>query len=409
MKCYERFLKYVGFETTSDEDSLTCPSTTNQLVFAKQIVEDMKAIGISNVILSEDGYIYGEIPANTNRKIDTIGFISHMDTSPDMSGKNIKYQIIKNYNGKDVILNKEKNIVMKTSDFDFLNKLKGKSLICTDGTTLLGADDKAGIAEILTMADILIHSNIEHGTIKIAFTPDEEIGRGADKFDVELFNANYAFTVDGGEPEYIEYENFNAASAVVQINGINIHPGSAKNKMLNSINLAFEFDNSLPKFKRPQYTEGYEGFVHLNDINGTVEKTTLFYIIREHDFNKFTELKNLFTEIEKQMNDKYGINTVEVKLNDNYYNMASQFIDKTEIIETAKRAIKNVGLTPSSCPIRGGTDGARLTFMGLPCPNLGTGGYNYHGRYECVTIEDMDICTNILLEIIKDVAKKDRC
>lgn len=408
MKCYERFLKYVGFETTSDEDSLTCPSTSNQLILAKEIVKDMKEIGISNVILSNDGYIYGEIPANTDRKIDTIGFIAHMDTSPDMSGKNIKYQIINNYDGKDVILNKDKNIVMKVSDFEFLNNLKGKSLICTDGTTLLGADDKAGIAEILTMADILLHSDIEHGTVKIAFTPDEEIGRGADKFNVQLFNADYAFTVDGGEPEYIEYENFNAASAVVTVNGINIHPGSAKNKMVNSINLAFEFDNLLPQLSRPQHTEGYEGFVHLNDMNGTVEKTTLFYIIREHDFGKFTELKYLFKKFEKQMNEKYGENTIEIELTDSYYNMASQFNDKMEIIETAKRAIKNVGLTPSSCPIRGGTDGARLTFMGLPCPNLGTGGYNYHGRYECVTIEDMNTCTDILLEIIKDVAKKDR-
>lgn len=406
MKCYERFLKYVSFESTSNEDSLTCPSTPTQLILAEEIAKDMKEIGIKNVEISSDGYIYGEIPANTDKEIDVIGFIAHMDTSPDMSGKNINYQILYNYDGNDIILNKDKNIIMKTSDFGFLKSKVGKSLICTDGTTLLGADDKAGISEILTMAQYIINSDLEHGTIKIAFTPDEEIGRGADKFDVDKFGAKYAYTVDGGDPKDVEYENFNAASAIVTLNGVNIHPGSAKDKMLNSINLAYEFDHLLPQQSRPQHTEMYEGFVHLNNIEGNVEKTTLYYIIRDHDKNKFNNLKNTYYDIQKSMNEKYGENTVEVLIKDSYYNMADELKDKMEIIDIAKRAIKKVGLEPSSSPIRGGTDGARLTFMGLPCPNLGTGGYNYHGRYECITIEDMDICTNILIEIVKEVANK---
>lgn len=404
MKCYERFLKYVSFETTSDESSSTVPSTATQLVLAKEIAKDMEAIGIKDVYVSEYGYVYGTIPANTNKQVPTVGFIAHMDTSPDISGKNVKAKIFENYDGKDIILNEELNIVMKVSEFPFLKKKKGCSLITTDGTTLLGADDKAGISEILTMADKLIHSDIEHGIIKIGFTPDEEIGSGADHFDVQAFNADFAYTVDGDEVNNVEYENFNAASCVVTLNGVNIHPGSAKGKMLNSINLGYEFDNYLPKKARPQYTELYQGFVHLNNIEGNVEKTKLHYIIRNHDFELFNLQKNEFYTIQERMNKKYGNKTVEVDMKDSYYNMADQLKDKMEIVEIAKRAVSKVGLAPYSKPIRGGTDGARLTFMGLPCPNIGTGGHNFHGRFECITIEDMDKCSQVLLEIVKEVA-----
>lgn len=405
MKCYERFLNYVSYETTSDPQSNSVPSTPKQLVLAKALVEEMIALGIQNVVMTDKGYVYGEIPSNTDKKIDTIGFIAHMDTSPDISAANIKPRIIENYNGKDVVLNQEAGIIMKIKDFPFLSKKKGESLIVTDGTTLLGADDKAGISEIITMAEQLINSDIPHGTIKIGFTPDEEIGRGADHFDINYFGADYAFTVDGGDVEDVEFENFNAASAVVTLKGVNIHPGSAKNKMINSINFGFEFDSMLPKDARPQFTEGYEGFNHLNDIKGTVEETKLYYIIRNHDRQQFEKQKEDFYKIAETMNKKYG-DFVSVEINDSYYNMVECLKDKMEIVEIAKRAIAKTGLKPSSSPIRGGTDGARLTFEGLPCPNLGTGGYNFHGRYECITIEDMDRIVNILLEIVKDVANK---
>ena len=323
-----------------------------------------------------------------------------MDTSCDCSGKDINPIIHENYNGNDI--NLSENVTMKVSDFPFLKEMIGKTLITTDGTTLLGADDKAGVSEILTMVELLNDNNIPHGKIKIAFTPDEEIGEGADFFDVEDFGCDYAYTVDGGRIDAVEYENFNAASCVVHIKGTNIHPGDAKNKMVNSINIAYEFDNYLPSKARPQYTEGYEGFIHLNNISGNVEETIMHYIIRNHDKNLFEKQKIDFLNACNHFNHKYGEKTIELELTDSYYNMASILRNKMDIVNKAMQAIAKQGIKPITLPIRGGTDGARLTFMGLPCPNLGTGGYNFHGRYECITIEDMNTMVNILVQIVKD-------
>ena len=371
------------------------------------LVEEMKDLGISAVYLDEHGYVYGTIPSNMAKKVKTIGFIAHMDTSCDMSGKDVNPIIINNYDGEDVILNKKENIVLKVKEFPFLKNLVNKSLIVTDGTTLLGADNKAGIAEILTMVETLIKNpEIKHGTIKIAFTPDEEIGEGSLFFDVKNFNCDFAYTVDGDQEGEINYENFNAASATVKINGINIHPGSAKNKMKNSILIAMEFQSLLPTFLNPAFTENYEGFNHLNEIDGNVEKTTLHYIIRNHDMEKFTKQKGDFVKIAAFLNDKYGDNTIELTIKDSYFNMYEHIKNHMEIVEIAKEATCMAKLEPIIKPIRGGTDGAALTFKGLPCPNLGTGGYNFHGRYECITIEGMDKSTEILLNICQIVANK---
>lgn len=407
MKAYERLLKYVKIDTTSDPKSNLHPSSANQKVLAQMLVEEMKDLGISDVYLDEHGYVYGTIPSNMAKKVKTIGFIAHMDTSCDMSGKDVNPIIINNYDGEDVILNKKENIVLKVKEFPFLKNLVNKSLIVTDGTTLLGADNKAGIAEILTMAETLIKNpEIKHGTIKIAFTPDEEIGEGSLFFDVKNFNCDFAYTVDGDQEGEINYENFNAASATVKINGINIHPGSAKNKMKNSILIAMEFQSLLPTFLNPAFTENYEGFNHLNEIDGNVEKTTLHYIIRNHDMEKFTKQKGDFVKIAAFLNDKYGDNTIELTIKDSYFNMYEHIKNHMEIVEIAKEATCMAKLEPIIKPIRGGTDGAALTFKGLPCPNLGTGGYNFHGRYECITIEGMDKSTEILLNICQIVANK---
>lgn len=407
MKAYERLLKYVKIDTTSDPKSNLHPSSANQKVLAQMLVEEMKDLGISDVYLDEHGYVYGTIPSNMAKKVKTIGFIAHMDTSCDMSGKDVNPIIINNYDGEDVILNKKENIVLKVKEFPFLKNLVNKSLIVTDGTTLLGADNKAGIAEILTMAETLIKNpEIKHGTIKIAFTPDEEIGEGSLFFDVKNFNCDFAYTVDGDQEGEINYENFNAASATVKINGINIHPGSAKNKMKNSILIAMEFQSLLPTFLNPAFTENYEGFNHLNEIDGNVEKTTLHYIIRNHDMEKFTKQKGDFVKIATFLNDKYGDNTIELTIKDSYFNMYEHIKNHMEIVEIAKEATCMAKLEPIIKPIRGGTDGAALTFKGLPCPNLGTGGYNFHGRYECITIEGMDKSTEILLNICQIVANK---
>jgi tripeptide aminopeptidase len=330
-----------------------------------------------------------------------------MDTSPDMPGNNVKARIVRNYDGKNIVLNKEKNIVMSTETFSHMLDYKGQDLIVTDGTTLLGADDKAGIAEIMSMAEFLINNpQIEHGTIKIAFTPDEEVGRGTEHFDVEKFGADFAYTVDGGKLGEIEYENFNAASAKVTINGVNIHPGDSKNKMKNSVLVAMEFQNMLPVFENPAYTEKYEGFSHLNDICGNVEMTKLNYIIRDHDKVKFTAKKDRFIKIMDYLNEKYGEDTVLVELKDSYYNMKEKIIPHMHIVDTALEAMKNLEIEPDIKPIRGGTDGAMLSYKGLPCPNLCTGGHNYHGRYEYVSIQSMEMIVKMLVEIVRLYSNK---
>lgn len=399
---HERFLNYVAIDTQSAEDVECFPSTEKQKNLGRLLVDEMKNIGISDVYMDDYGYVYGEIPKNTEKTdVPVIGFIAHMDTSPDMPGNDIKARIVNNYDGKDIVLNEEKNIIMKTEMFDHMLNYIGQDLIVTDGTTLLGADNKAGIAEIMSMAELLINNpNIEHGTIKIGFTPDEEVGSGADHFDVEKFGANFAYTVDGGELGEIEYENFNAASAKVVINGINIHPGSAKNKMKNSILIAMEFQNMLPVFENPANTENYEGFSHLSDIYGNVENTKLAYIIRDHDMIKFQIKKDRFIKITNYLNDKYGKDTVSIDIKDSYFNMKEMILPHMHIIETAQRAMNNLGIKSILLPIRGGTDGARLSYMGLPCPNLCTGGHNYHGRYEYIPIQSMERVVEILVRII---------
>lgn len=401
MRAYERFLKYISIDTQSDEASSNCPSTKSQIEFGKIIADDMKHIGIKDVFVDENGYVYGEIPCTKGMEnSDVIGFIAHMDTSPSYIGSNINPKIIENYNGKDIVLNNEKSIVMKTDMFSHLKSYVGKSLIVTDGTTLLGADDKAGISEILTAAEVIINNNIPHGTIKIAFTPDEEIGRGADLFDVKRFNADYAYTVDGGGIGELEYENFNAASAEIKVHGINIHPGEAKNKMKNASLLAMEFNSMIPKAETPAHTEGYEGFYHLCHINGNEETASLSYIIRDHDKNKFEFRKNTIENIGKFLNGLYGQGIFEISIKDSYYNMREKIEPCMHIVDKVAKAMKECGVEPIIKPIRGGTDGARLSFMGLPCPNISTGGHNFHGKFEYIPIESMDKIVEVIVKIL---------
>jgi len=394
----ERFLRYVDFYTTSDEFSETCPSTSRQLVLGKALVEEMLELGIADAHMGENGYIYGTVPGDPS--LPTIGLIAHMDTAPGFSGENIKARTVL-YQGGDILLNEEKGIYMRSRDFESLTNNVGKHLIVTDGTTLLGADDKAGVAEILTAAKILLDSDEKHATIRIGFTPDEEIGRGADRFDVKGFGADYAYTVDGGALGELEYENFNAAGAVVVFNGVNIHPGSAKNKMVNSQLIAMEFNGLLPEHQRPESTEGYEGFFHLTDMQGDETKTTLRYIIRDHDMEKFAQKKALMETIAAFLNAKYGENTVELTVQDSYFNMREKIEPCMYIIDRAKAAMETVGITPKVVPIRGGTDGARLSFEGLPCPNLCTGGENFHGPFEYIPVEDMEKTVELLVQIAK--------
>lgn len=402
MHVSERFLKYVAFDTESNTESTTVPTTEKQKNLAKYLVEEMKTIGIKDAYMDEYGYVYGTIEKNTDKETPTIAFIAHMDTSPDLSGKDIKARIVKNYDGNDIVLNEEKNILMKTSDFEHLKDNIGNDLIVTDGTTLLGADDKAGIAEILTMAETLYNNpNIKHGTIKLGFTPDEEVGSGADHFNIENFGADFGYTVDGGELGELEYENFNAASAKIIINGTNIHPGSAKGKMVSALLIGMELHSMLPVFENPAFTEGYEGFSHLNDMSGNVEQVKMQYIIRDHNIDKFNIKKERFIKITNYLNEKYGENTVELKLADSYFNMKEKILPHMHIIETAQKAMNELGITPKIVPIRGGTDGARLSFMGLPCPNLCTGGYNFHGRYEYIPVQSMERVVDILLKIVE--------
>lgn len=393
----ERFLRYVTYHTTSDEFSAVCPSTSNQKVLGAALVEEMLSMGIRDAHMDEHGYVYGTVPGDP--KLPTIGLIAHMDTSPDLSGENVKAKIVE-YNGGDIVLNPEQGIVMAASEFESLRNHIGKHLIVTDGTTLLGADDKAGVAEILTAAEILLTAKMNHATLKIGFTPDEEIGRGADKFNVEGFGADYAYTADGGTLGELEYENFNAAGAKIVFTGRNIHPGSAKNKMVNSQHIAMEFHNLLPADQRPEHTAGYEGFFHLTDMEGSVERSVLRYIIRDHDMEKFLQKKALLVSVVNFINEKYGEGTAQLTMEDSYYNMREKIQPCMYIVDRALKAMEAVGMNPKAVPIRGGTDGARLSFEGLPCPNLCTGGENYHGRYEYIPVEDMELCVKMLVEIL---------
>ena len=401
MTVSERFLKYVSFNTRSDEESETCPSTEGQRKLGKALVEEMLTMGIQDAYMDEDGYVYGTVPGDP--RLPTIGLIAHMDTSPDASGENIKARVVA-YEGGDICLNEEKGIYLCPSDYESLNNHIGKHLIVTDGTTLLGADDKAGIAEILTAAEHLLKVRNIHATLKIGFTPDEEIGRGADRFRVKDFGADYAYTADGGALGELEYENFNAASAVVKFHGLNIHPGSAKNKMINAQLLAMEFQNMLPANQRPETTEGYEGFILLTDMVGEVEEAKLSYILRDHDLQKLQEKKAVMESAAKFLNEKYGQGRVEVIIKDSYFNMKKHIEPCMYIVERAKKAMETVGITPKIVPIRGGTDGARLSYEGLPCPNLFTGGENFHGRFEYIPVEDMESCTQVLIRLLTDFA-----
>ena len=401
MRAYERLLKYARVYTTSDPNSGTHPSAEREFDLAHILVEDLKAIGIEDAFVDEHCYVYGTLPATPGcEDKPVLGLIAHMDTAPDASGENVNPVLHENYDGRDVTL-PATGMVMKVSTFPFLKDLKGETLITTDGTTLLGADDKAGVAEILAAAEILLTQGGKHATLKIGFTPDEEIGRGADKFDVRGFGADYAYTADGGTVGEIEYENFNAASACVTFHGLNIHPGSAKDKMVNSQYIAMEYQSLLPTAQKPEYTEGYEGFIHLTDMRGEVENSQLRYIIRDHDMAKFQEKKRLMTAAADFLNHKYGPGTVEIALRDSYFNMREKIEPCMEIVDRAKRAMALAGMEPKEVPVRGGTDGARLSYEGLPCPNLCTGGENYHGRFEYIPVEDMEQCVKMLVNILR--------
>lgn len=402
-----RFLKYIKIDTQSNEDSQTCPSTAKQSDLAQVLRDELLAMGLKEVILDDNGYLIATLPANTDKKIPTIGFLAHLDTSPDMSGTNINPQILKNYDGKDIVLDKKNNVILNIKEFPELKEYEGQTIITSDGTTLLGADDKAGIAEIMTAMDYLLkHPEIKHGTIKIGFTPDEEIGRGVDKFDVAKFNAEFAYTLDGGGIGELEYENFNAAHAKVIFNGRNIHPGYAKDKMINAMILAMEFNSMLPHNERPEFTQDYEGFYHLMKMEGTVENASIQYIIRDHDRAKFEARKVFIQQTVDYLNRKYRENTVVLELKDQYYNMREQVEKVFHVVETAKKAMELVGVVPKVVPIRGGTDGARLSYMNLPCPNIFAGGHNFHGKYEYIPVESMVKAVDVIIKIIELYSQK---
>ena len=407
MRAYERFLKYAAYPTMSSEQTGTHPSTAKQLVLARELERELSEIGLVNTEVDEWGYVYAELPSNIGTVCNNIGFIAHMDTSSEASDENIKTQLV-SYQGGDILLNEEKDIWLKVSDYPYVEEHKGQTLIVSDGTTLIGADDKAGIAEIMTALETIIEKNIPHGKISVAFTPDEEIGEGADHFRVDRFGADYAYTVDGGGLGELEYENFNAASCKVDVKGVSIHPGSAKNRMKNAARIAAEFDSRLPCDEIPEKTEGYEGFHHLLSITGATEEARLVYIIRDHDRAKFEQKKRAFEELEAQMNGEYGEGTVKVSLKDSYYNMREKIEDNIFVVERAKDAMRSLGIEPIVMPIRGGTDGSRLSFMGLPCPNLCTGGANFHSRFEYVCVESMDKITELIVRIAEDVAKSEK-
>lgn len=403
MKPYERLIKYVQVYTTSDEHSETTPTAAREFDLAHMLVEEMKKIGITDAHVDDKCYVYGSIPATPGMEDKpAIGFVAHMDTAPDFSGEHVQPVIHKNYDGEDVVLG-DSGRVLSVADFPHLKEFKGRTLITTDGTTLLGADDKAGVAEIMTAMERILTENIPHGKICIGFTPDEEVGAGADYFDVEHFGAKYAYTVDGDLEGGIEYDNFNASAAEVTVHGNNVHPGSAKDIMVNSLTVGMEFHGLLPKDAVPEKTEGYEGFIHLTNVQGDVAETTMEYIIRDHDMEKFHAKEDLMRNAVATINEKYGEGTIEIQIKESYLNMKSKIEDCMEIIDWAKEATRMAGIAPREVPIRGGTDGARLSFMGLPCPNLGTGGLGFHGPYEHITAEGMEICTQIICNIVKTV------
>ncbi|MCX7834207.1 MAG: peptidase T [Ignavibacteria bacterium] len=406
-KLIERFLKYVKIDTQSNEHSTTCPSTEKQLVLAKLLVEELNSLGLSDVSLDENGYVMATLPSNIDKQVPVIGFIAHMDTSPDMSGENVNPQIVRNYDGGDIIINKEKNLILSPKIFPELKEFVGHTLITTDGNTLLGADDKAGIAEIITAIEYFVKNpTVKHGTVKIAFTPDEEIGRGVDKFDVKKFGADFAYTVDGSGPGELEYENFNAAKATVRIQGRNVHPGYAKNKMLNAILIAMEFNSLLPINERPEYTQDYEGFYHIIKMDGSVENATLVYIIRDHDRVKFENKKTFIKKAGEFIEEKFGKDVISIEVVDQYYNMREKVEPVFHIVEIVKEAMELVGVTPKVVPIRGGTDGSKLSYMGLPCPNIFAGGMNFHGKFEYVSTETMEKAKEVIIKIIELYAQK---
>ena len=401
MNITERFLKYVSFCTTSDEETNMTPSTPGQMEFAKYLASELKEIGMQEVTLDENGYVMATLPANVEGK-PTIGFIAHMDTAPDASGKNVKARIVENYDGQDIVLNAEKNIVFEVAKYPEILDYKGQDIIVTDGTTLLGADDKAGLAEIVTACEYLIqHPEIHHGKIRVGFTPDEEIGQGADHFDVEKFGCDFAYTMDGGAVGELEYENFNAAGCKVKVHGVNVHPGYGYHKMINSMRIANHFATMLPRWETPEHTQGYEGFYHLIAMNGSVEETTLQYIIRDHDRARFESRKREIEHLARKINQEYGEGTVEVEIRDQYYNMREKVEPVMHIVTLVEEAMKEVGVTPKVQPIRGGTDGARLSFEGLPCPNIFAGGVNFHSRFEYLPIPSMEKAMQVILQIVQ--------
>ncbi|WP_144701901.1 peptidase T [Fictibacillus phosphorivorans] len=404
----DRFITYVKVDTQSDGSSDSTPSTEGQWTLANMLVEELKAIGMEEVTVDDNGYVMATLPSNSDKDIPVIGFLAHVDTATDFTGTNVKPQIVENYDGETIILNKDLHIELSPNDFPSLQDYKGHTLITTDGTTLLGADNKAGIAEIMTAMKYLIeHPEIKHGKIRVAFTPDEEIGRGPHKFDVAAFGAKYAYTMDGGPLGELEYESFNAADARIRILGKNIHPGSAKNKMVNAAKIAMELNGKLPVEEAPEHTEGYEGFYHLIGLKGDVEQTDMYYIIRDHDKELFQKRKDRMLEIVDEMREKYGQDKVQLEMNDTYYNMKEKIEPVKEIVDLASEAMKKLDIEPNIKPIRGGTDGSQLSFMGLPTPNIFTGGENYHGRHEYISVDNMIKATQVIIELVQLFEQKD--
>ncbi len=406
MTVVDRFLQYVKFDTQSDELTNLTPSTPGQMIFAEFLEKELQALGLKDITLDDNGYLMATLPSNVDHKVPTVGFIAHLDTAPDMSGKHVSPRIVENYDGGDIVLNSEAGIVLSPSEFPELTGYKGQSIIVTDGNTLLGADDKAGVAEIIAAVDYLIkHPEIPHGDVRIAFNPDEEIGLGAHKFDVERFGADWAYTMDGGEIGELEYENFNAAVAKVTFTGRNVHPGYAKHKMINSMRVATQFAIMLPRWETPEHTEGYEGFYHMVGIEGSVEKTVLTYIIRDHDRDRFERRKKEFEHLTRKINKEFP-DCASLELKDQYFNMREKIEPVMHIIEIAEQAMHNVDVVPKVVPIRGGTDGAQLSFKGLPCPNIFAGGLNFHGRYEYLPIPSMEKAMQVVVEIARLVAER---
>ncbi|WP_445505657.1 peptidase T [Niallia sp. 03091] len=398
----DRFISYAAVDTQSNADSQTCPSTSGQLTLANMLVEELKEIGMKEVTIDENGYVMATLPANTDKNVPTIGFLAHLDTATDFTGKNVRPQIVENYTGGEIMLNKALSIILSPKEFPELKNYVGHTLLTTDGTTLLGADNKAGIAEIMTALIYLMdHPEIKHGKIRVAFTPDEEIGRGPHKFDVDAFSADFAYTVDGGPLGELQYESFNAAGAKITVNGTNVHPGTAKGKMVNSIKIAMELQASLPSLEAPEFTEGYEGFYHLLSFEGDVEQTKLYYIIRDFDRSEFEKKKSFLEQIVNELNKKYGENTVILALEDQYFNMREKIEPVKEIVDVAYEAMKNLGIEPIVQPIRGGTDGSQLSYMGLPTPNIFTGGENFHGKFEYISVENMQKSVEVIVEIVR--------